>query len=66
MEIGKEFPGWKSGRSFPGGNREGVSREAVSVEIGKEFPGKSYMLAGNQSAASQVKSNNTPRIARKP
>jgi len=36
---------------------------AESVEIEKELPGKSYMLTGNQSAASQAKSNNTPKIA---
>jgi len=36
------------------------------VEIGKELPRKAYMLVGNYSAASQVKSNNTPRIVRKP
>ena len=40
-------------------------RAADSVEIGKGLPGKSYMLAGNLSAASQVKSCNKPRIASK-
>jgi len=43
----------------------GATRAAESVEIRKELTGKSYMLARNQSAASQVKSNNMPRIAKK-
>ena len=43
-----------------------VPRAEKIVEIGKELPGKSYMLAGNLSAASQAKSNNTLRIASKP
>jgi len=36
------------------------------VKIGKELPGKSYVLTGNWSAASQAKSNNTLRITSKP
>ena len=43
-----------------------MARTTKSVEIGKELPGKSYMLMGNYSAARQVKSNNMPRIAGKP
>jgi len=43
-----------------------MARATKSVEIGKELPGKSYMLMGNYSAARQVKSNNMPRIAGKP
>jgi len=40
------------------------SRAAKPVEIWKELPGKSYMLAGNKSAASHIKSNNMLQIAR--
>jgi len=42
-----------------------ATRAAESVEIGKELPGKSYMLAGNYHSTIQVKSSNTPRIVSK-
>jgi len=41
-----------------------TARTAETVEIGKELPGKSYMFAGNYHSAIQVKSSNTPRIAK--
>jgi len=51
-----------AGKSSNQLNKRPVSQSGLeSVEIGKDIPGKSYMLAGNYSTTSKVKSIITQR-----
>jgi len=45
--------------------RKFIGRAAESVEIGKELPGKLYMLVGNYHSAIQVNSSNCQELQSK-